>query len=122
MYLTKEALVVTTSSSGYVSTATSNIFNGFVQSIVYAPSTSVPYSTGSNVAISAGVSAAAIISLDNASSGTYYPRLPTHTATGAASTGHALISLVNEGIAVIVTSGSTDGVAKVGTFTFYVGG
>ncbi len=126
-YLEYEALVVTTSSSGYVTTYSTKAFNGFVQLVRIVPATNSTeaYSTGGNIALLAEVGGHTILTVDDPSStglaSPYSPVYATVSSTGAASTGSVRPPLRNERIQIVITSGSTTNVGTNSTFHFYIG-
>jgi hypothetical protein len=123
-----EALVVTATSSGTITTLSSNTFNGFVQCVRYVPTnatSSQGISSGgtATLAMTAERSGLTVLALADASSaglGTYYVRNTTVDTAGAASTGVGFIPLFDERLQVVMTSGSTTQDTKRATLNIYV--
>lgn len=114
--------VVTTDASSAASTFTAETFTGYLHAIQYTPtSTATAMSTAMGCTISAEVSGMKLLSLSPFNSTVetlYQPRTNTHSSAGSTVAGFGLFPLVNERIRIDLSSG---GVAKVGTFRFYVG-
>lgn len=115
-----ESLIVAVTTSTSATSQTAGTYTGFVHAIDYAPSTSTPYSTDANFAITSEKGGLNILTIDNpTSTATYYPRAATATSTGATSTGSALVPLHNERLVVTISNGSSSG-ARSGTFEFFI--
>lgn len=123
-----EALVVSATSSGSVTTLSSKTFNGFVQAaryVVVNASTVLGISSGggSSLALTAEVSGITVLSLANASSAgqaDYYPRAALTDTAGVSTAIGAPIPLYNERLRCVITSGSTTQDTKVATFYLYI--
>lgn len=127
-FIRYEALVVTATSSGSITTLSTGTFNGFVQAVRYVPtnatsSQGISSGGGGALAITAAVSGLAVLSLANASSASeadYYPRALLSDTGGTSTSVGALIPLHNERFQVVMTSGSTTQDTKSATLHFYV--
>lgn len=112
-----------TTSSGATGTSTKT-YNGYLHAVQYVPSTSVPLSTGGNLAVTAtrtGASLFVIENLGSTASGLYFPRMGTVLSSDAntASTGVGVLPLFDETVTWTISSGSTGG-AKAGIVRLYV--
>jgi len=126
-----EALAISATSSGSITSYSSKTYTGYVDAVAYLPTTSstgLTPTTGGAIVLTGELTSSVIWTLNDISNTgaalrMWYPRAPTvaTTCSATASTGVARVPLYNERILVTVTSGSTDAVTKTGTLRFYVG-
>jgi hypothetical protein len=126
-----EALTISATSSGAITSYSARTYRGFVEAVGYNPTTSstgLTPTTGGAIIVKTELTSQTVFTLNDigdtgAWQRMWYPRVATVAATcsATASTGVGRIPLYNERLAVTVTSGSTDTVTKTGTLRFYVG-
>lgn len=120
-FLESSTAVVTSDASSAASTFTDRAFNGYLTAIQYTPSaTATAYSTAVGATFSAENSGMKLLSLSPFNSTVdvlYSSRTSIHSTAGSTIAGFDRVPLVNERIRIDLSSA---GVAKSGTFRFFV--
>lgn len=122
MYIDYEALSIgATTSTDVVTSYTSKSFQGLLHCIQYVASTSTPWSTANNIAITGERTGLTFLNVPGTTGSTrWFPRGVVVTTTGGSTSGDSpLIPVFDERFLVTLTSGSTSG-GTTGTLRFFV--
>ncbi len=122
MYVSRHTIALATSAGG-AATAFSGRVTGRILAVIY---TAVDFDATADITITLEETGEAILTLTNqAASGVFYPRVPTHDETGAAALYAAAgtnvrdaVAAANDRVKVVVAQG---GATKTGTIVIVVG-
>lgn len=121
-YLTRYIVTPTTDGTSAATAYTSTPVNGFVESIIYVPHATAPYSTAAALTVKAensSVTALSVAAFNSTVLTEYYPRINLQSTAGSTVAAFGPVPIASERIAVALTGA---GSSKTGTFHLLVGG
>ena len=118
MYVERHAVSVTTTSTGGAGTNYTPVVTGRVLAIQYVSDAGAAFASTAVFAVTAEQTGESLWAETVLASTVRYPRIATHTASGAANTAVDAIAVANDRVKIVVSSG---GNSKTGLFNVIIG-